>query len=138
VRRSRFGHSEVATTHRGGDKPGRIQRLDGLDDPDSTTRTRRRRRNVHVGAIDHGDHGDHCLQPVGGLHPAPEEKPVSLFHEEESGRCCLFLAVTVVLLACTCASTCASTCIFHLTMFLIGIGYNINNFFVILAASIHI
>jgi hypothetical protein len=42
VRRFRFGHSEVATTHRGGDKPGRIrQRRLGLDDSDSTTRTRR-------------------------------------------------------------------------------------------------
>jgi hypothetical protein len=28
VRRSRFGHSEVATTHRGRDKPGRIRRHD--------------------------------------------------------------------------------------------------------------
>jgi hypothetical protein len=45
------------------------------------------------GAIDHGDHGDHCLQAAGGLHLAPEEKLGALFHEEESGRCCLFLAV---------------------------------------------
>jgi hypothetical protein len=53
--------------------------------------------DVHVvlGAIDHGDHGDHCLQPVGGLHLAPEEKPVALFHEEESRSCCLFLAVSL-------------------------------------------
>jgi hypothetical protein len=49
--------------------------------------------HVVVGAIDHGDHGDHCLQPVGGLRLAPEEKPVALFHEEESRSCCLFLAV---------------------------------------------
>jgi hypothetical protein len=52
--------------------------------------------HVVVGAIDHGDHGDHCLQPVGSLHLAPEEKPVALFHEEESGSCCLFLAVRCV------------------------------------------
>jgi hypothetical protein len=94
ARRSRFRHSEVATTHRGRDKPGRIRRHS-----DSTRLGRRRRRrnvvyvHVVVGAIDHGDRGDHCLQPIGGLHLAPEEKPVALFHKEESGRCCLFLAV---------------------------------------------
>jgi hypothetical protein len=43
------------------------------------------------GATDHGDHGDHNLQPAGGLHLAPEEKPDALFHEDKSGRCCLFL-----------------------------------------------
>jgi hypothetical protein len=37
------------------------------------------------GAIDHGDHGDHCLQPAGGLHLAPEEKPDALFHKEKAG-----------------------------------------------------
>jgi hypothetical protein len=46
------------------------------------------------GAIGHGDYGDHCLQAAGGLHLAPEEKLGALFQEEESGRCCLFLAVT--------------------------------------------
>jgi hypothetical protein len=84
--RSRFGHLEVATTHRNGDKPGK------------KFRPRRRCRIVHVvdvgGAIDHGDHGDHYLQPAGGLQLAPEEKPDALFHEDKSGRCCLFLAVS--------------------------------------------
>jgi hypothetical protein len=39
VRQSRFGHSEVATTHRGRDKPGRIRRHS-----DSTRLGLRRRR----------------------------------------------------------------------------------------------
>jgi hypothetical protein len=91
VRRSQFGHTEVATTHRGRDKPGRIRRL-GLDS--DSTRTRLGLDNdddddddnvhvVDVGAIDHGDHGDHCLQPVGGLYLAPEEKLVALFNGEK-------------------------------------------------------
>jgi hypothetical protein len=101
VKQSRFGHLEVATTHRGGDKPGRIRRRHENSD---STRTRtgldsnleddnKDAHVVDVGAIDHGDHGDHCIQPVGGLHLAPEEKLVALSHEEKSGRCCLFLAV---------------------------------------------
>jgi hypothetical protein len=58
--------------HRDGDKPGKIP----ANIPTLAT-TPNRRQIVHVvdvgGGVDHGDHGDHCLQPVGGLHLAPEE-----------------------------------------------------------------
>jgi hypothetical protein len=46
------------------------------------------------GAINHGDHCDHCLQTVGGLHLAPEEKLGALFHEEKAGVVVFFLAAT--------------------------------------------
>jgi hypothetical protein len=75
--RSRFCHSEVATMHRNGDKPGKI--------PTSTMTPNRPCGRCRGGAINHGDHGDHCLKPSGGLHLAPEEKPDALFHEEKAG-----------------------------------------------------
>jgi hypothetical protein len=86
--RSRFGHLEVSTMHRDGDKPGKIP----ANIPTLAT-TPNRPCGRCRGGVDHGDHGYHCLQPVGGLHFAPEEKLVALSHEEKNGSCCFFLAV---------------------------------------------